>query len=76
MTYDVYGFQQEVLLRDRPPVTQVRRDFILGEVSNSHGCVAVDSSIWVVVPCRWVSGSVCSERLHGRHLQGPSVCEE
>jgi len=45
MTYDVYGFQQEVLLRDKPPITQVWRDFILSEVSSSHGCVAVDSSV-------------------------------
>ena len=25
----------------------MKRDFILGEVSNSHGCIAVDSSVLV-----------------------------
>jgi hypothetical protein len=45
MTYDVYGFQQEVLQRDKPPVTQVWTDFILCEVSSSYMCVAVNSSV-------------------------------
>jgi hypothetical protein len=43
----VYGFQQEVLLTDKPPVTQVWGNFFVCEVSGSLGCVAESMSILV-----------------------------